>query len=125
MSAETASLGLQEIRPDRAKGPLRAEEEEMKPGLLAGLTLFSVLCLGHGPAPASEPTHAPLRAVRRPCSLTKVCAELSRRSGGKVFVDPGLADLRVVWSYNSAVPLETTLARLAELTGGRIEVFPS
>src|SRR2546425_417249 len=65
------------------------------------------------------------RPVRRPCSLQRFCQKLSRRFGVNVAPDPSLADLRVVWAFNADTSLEVTLARLAELTGGRVVTRPS
>jgi hypothetical protein len=64
----------------------------------------------------------PLRAVRYPCSLRRVCRELSRRYRLQVSTDPSLADVRVVWIFDTGTTLPTLLARLAELTSSRVTV---
>lgn len=92
------------------------------------LLLLIVLLLIPAAAPSTRaaappPTPAPVKSgllkVHSACSLSKVAAELSRRTGQRVEVSPGLAGIRVVWAFREGVSFATTLNRLAELVGGR------
>src|SRR5690242_11270158 len=76
-------------------------------------------------ARGAETGPSTLRGVRWPRWLQKVGEELSRRYHAKVFVDPALADLRVLWAFNGEPPLEEILSRLAELTDSRVTVRTS
>jgi hypothetical protein len=49
-----------------------------------------------------------------------VCEELTRRFKTRVSPDARLAEQRVVWAFLADVSLPDTLARLAELVGGRV-----
>src|SRR5262245_52822168 len=71
-------------------------------------------------AAAPEAAAPSLHAVVRPCSLAKVCQELSRRFNARVTVDPALAEQRVAWAFISGASLKILLARLAELTDCRL-----
>src|SRR5262245_15458946 len=71
-------------------------------------------------APAAGERPSTLTAVRRPCSLRAVCQELSRRYGCRVTPDAALAELRVTWAFDGAVPIDRVLARIGELTDSRV-----
>lgn len=79
------------------------------------------VCLGllSAVSRAAQPAAVP-RIVSQPCSLGKVCRELSRRFRVSVSATPDLLETRVVWSFGEDRTLGSTLAALAELTGSRV-----
>lgn len=83
------------------------------------LLLSLELCAGSRAGYAAEPTALP-RALSQPCSLRKVCAELSRRLHLPISPAAELAETRVSWAFAADPSLNTTLNRLAELLGARV-----
>lgn len=67
-------------------------------------------------APPSTPSVAAPRVIAQPCSVRKICQELSRRFQTPVSATPELLETRVTWSFSGDRTLDSTVASLAELT---------
>jgi hypothetical protein len=88
--------------------------------LTVGFILLFIFTGRPVPVHAAESRTVSLQALRQPCSLGKVVPLLARQFKTRVAIDPSLANFRVVWAYQTDLPLETLLARLAELTSSRL-----
>jgi hypothetical protein len=80
--------------------------------------ICAALCLAAIPAPSRA--EVSFKAIQEPCSIRKICQELSRQFRVRVTADPSLDDLRVTWAYRDPPSLTTILARLAELTNSEV-----